>query len=71
MKEVNGGPSLVLGLLVARHKGEISPNPLEWVKAQSALFWLRRGKTIDEAASRAEMPLATLNQLIEWGQAKP
>lgn len=66
--EVNAAPSLVLGLLVARQRGEISPNTLEWLKVQTAHSWLRRGTTIEEAANRAEMPLFTLNQLIKWGQ---
>ena len=68
IKNINAAPSLVLGLLVARQKGEISPNTLEWLKAQTAHSWLRRGTTIEEAASRADMSSSTLHKLIEWGQ---
>lgn len=59
------------GLVVAKREGQITPHTPTWRKAQDAIFLLRHGKTRQEAARRAGIPISVLMQLIAWGQNRP
>jgi len=63
--------ALVRGLVVARQKGQINHQTTMWRQVQSAVAWLRRGATKQEAALKAGVPLKTINQLLAWGQVSP
>ncbi len=63
--------AVALGLVVAKHEGQIKPHTSTWRKSQDAISLLRRGKTRQEAAQRAGIPMPLLTQLIEWGQNRP
>jgi hypothetical protein len=68
---INDANAVAFGLVVAKHEGQIKPNTSTWRKAQDAISLLRRGKTRQEAAQRAGIPMPLLTQLIEWGQKRP
>lgn len=68
---INAANAVAFGLVVAKHEGQIKPYTSTWRKSQDAISLLRRGKTRQEAAQRAGIPLPLLTQLIEWGQKRP
>jgi hypothetical protein len=63
--------ALVRGLVVARQKGQINHQTTMWRQVQSAVAWLRRGATKQEAALKAGIPLKVIDQLLAWGQVSP
>lgn len=63
--------ALMRGLVVARQKGQINHQTTMWRQVQSAVAWLRRGATKQEAAIQAGVPLKTIDQLLAWGQVSP
>ncbi len=67
-QSISDANAVVRGLVVAKHKGQIQPYTTIWRKTQDAVILLRRGKTREQAASEANIPLSLLTQLIEWGQ---
>ena len=68
---INDANAAAFGLVVAKREGQISPHTTTWRKAQSAIFLLRHGKSRQEAARRAGIPISMLVQLIGWGQNRP
>lgn len=56
---------------MAMHKGEINLHTSTWKKAQDAIILLRQGKTRQEAARRAGIPMSVLLELLEWGKNRP
>jgi|UPI00037C5685 hypothetical protein len=67
-QSISDANAVVRGLVVAKHKGEIQPDTTTWRKTQDAVILLRQGKTRQQAAAKANIPLSLLTQLIEWGQ---
>lgn len=59
------------GLLVARKKQQINFDTSVWKQAQSAIIWLSRGSSREEAAEKSGLPISILAQLINWGQQAP
>jgi hypothetical protein len=70
-QSISDANAVVRGLVVARREGKIKPYTRTWRKTQDAIILLRRGKTRQEAATRAKVPMPLLTQLIEWGQNQP
>ncbi len=68
---ISDANAAAFGLVVAKREGQINPYTTTWRKAQSAIFLLRHGKTRQEAARRAGIPISMLVQLIGWGQSRP
>jgi len=68
---ISDANAAAFGLVVAKREGQINPYTTTWRKAQSAIFLLRHGKTRQEAARRAGIPISMLVQLIGWGQNRP
>lgn len=68
---IDDANAIAFGLVVARHKGQINPNTLTWKKAQGAIRQLRLGQSREEAVRRSGIDMATLSQLIKWGQTRP
>jgi hypothetical protein len=62
---------IVYGLVIARQKGHINDGTQMYRKVQGAIFLLRRGNDLEEAAWRAKVPLPVLEQLAKWGQNRP
>lgn len=62
---------IVYGLVIARQKGHINGGTQMYRKVQGAIFLLRRGKGLEEAARRSKVPLPVLEQLAKWGQNRP
>jgi hypothetical protein len=68
------GPSLndanaaIRGLVVANRKGEIKRGSPDWYKVQSAVAWMRRGKSKETAATLSGVKVVLIEQVIEWGQ---
>ncbi|NJQ98589.1 MAG: hypothetical protein HC784_15375 [Hydrococcus sp. CSU_1_8] len=40
-------------------------------RLQNTIRWLRRGKTLEEAARLSNVPMSVVKQLVEWGQSRP
>ncbi|MFQ4145850.1 hypothetical protein [Chlorogloeopsis sp. ULAP02] len=70
-ESISDANAVVRGLVVARREGKIKPHTRTWRQTQDAIILLRRGKTRQEAATRAKVPMSLLTQLIEWGQNQP
>ncbi|MBW4639386.1 MAG: hypothetical protein KME05_14325 [Gloeocapsa sp. UFS-A4-WI-NPMV-4B04] len=68
---IDDANATAFGLVVAKQKGQIAPNTTTWKKAQGAIRQLRLGKNREEAARRSGIDMATLSQLIKWGQNRP
>ncbi|PSB46505.1 hypothetical protein C7B80_13030 [Cyanosarcina cf. burmensis CCALA 770] len=68
---IEAANALMRGLVVARQKGQINHQTTMWRQVQSAVAWLRRGATKQEAALKAGVPLKTIDQLLAWGQVSP
>ncbi len=68
---IDDANATAFGLVVARQKGQITPNTTTWKRVQGAIRQLRLGKNREEAARRAGVDLAVLSQLIKWGQTRP
>lgn len=68
---IEAANALMRGLVVARQKGQINHQTPMWRQVQSAVAWLRRGATKQEAALKAGVPLKTIDQLLAWGQVSP
>ncbi|MBV8887520.1 MAG: hypothetical protein JO235_26470, partial [Chroococcidiopsidaceae cyanobacterium CP_BM_RX_35] len=68
---IDDANATAFGLVVAMHKGEINLHSSTWRKAQDAIILLRQGKTRQEAASQAGIPMSVLVQLLEWGKNRP
>lgn len=56
------------GLAVAKQNRRITFNATMWKKTHRAINLLRQGMSQQEAASRANIPINVLTQLITWGQ---
>ncbi|MCG9890604.1 MAG: hypothetical protein MH252_05985 [Thermosynechococcaceae cyanobacterium MS004] len=61
----------VYGLMVAHQKAQIKRGTKTWQKVQTAIIWLRRGKTREAAAKLADVKLSKIEQVIAWGQSRP
>lgn len=61
----------VYGLMVAHQKAQIKRGTQTWQKVQTAIIWLRRGKTREAAAKLADVKLSKIEQVIAWGQSRP
>ncbi|MDM9379117.1 ABC transporter ATP-binding protein [Chlorogloeopsis sp. ULAP01] len=70
-QSISDANAVVRGLVVARREGKIKPYTRTWRQTQDAIILLRRGKTRQEAATKAKVPMSLLTQLIEWGQNQP
>lgn len=62
---------IAYGLVVAGQRGEINYRTRMYRKAQNTIRWLRRGKTLDEAARLSNVPMSVVKQLVQWGQSRP
>lgn len=70
-QSIDDANAIAFGLRTANENGQLKTHTLMWRKAQSAIRLLRGGKTKEEAAQIANIPSATLAQLIKWGQERP
>lgn len=70
-QRTNDANAAAFGLVVARKKGQITPNSTTWKKVQGAIRQLRLGKSREEATRRSGIEETILDQLIEWGQNRP
>ena len=70
-KSIDDANAAVFGLVVAHQKDEIKRGSTVWNQMQSAISWLRRGKTAEVAAKLAGVKLSTMQQVITWGQQRP
>lgn len=68
---IDDANAAAFGLTVAKHKGQINTATSTYDQAQGAIRQLRLGKSREEAARRSGIDIATLNQLIKWGQNRP
>ncbi|NJP20710.1 MAG: hypothetical protein HC763_18860 [Hydrococcus sp. CRU_1_1] len=62
---------IAYGLVIAGQRGEINYRTRMYRKAQNTIRWLRRGKTLEEAARLSNVPMSVVKQLVEWGQSRP
>jgi hypothetical protein len=62
---------IVYGLTIAQEKGEITYGNRQYREVQTAIQLLRRGKSLEEAANQAKVPVSRLEQLIAWGKIRP
>jgi serine/threonine protein kinase len=62
---------IAYGLVVAGQRGEINYRTRMYRKAQNTIRWLRRGKTLEEAARLSNVPMSVVEQLVQWGQSRP
>lgn len=62
---------ITFGLIVAAQSGQINYGTRTYRKVQNAIRLLRRGETLSNSASRSQVPLSVLQQLIRWGQNRP
>jgi len=63
--------AILRGLGIARNKGQIGYQTSMWRKVQDLVYLLRLGKSKEQAAERAGVPLKVVNQLLVWGGAAP
>lgn len=56
------------GLVVANRKGEIRRGSPDWYRVQSAVAWMRRGKSKETAATLSGVKVVLIEQVIAWGQ---
>jgi hypothetical protein len=62
---------IAYGLVIAGQRGEINYRTRMYRKAQNTIRWLRRGKTLEEAARLSNVPMSVVKQLVQWGQSRP
>ena len=62
---------IAYGLVIAGQRGEINYRTRMYRKAQNTIRWLRRGKTLEQAARLSNVPMSVVKQLVEWGQSRP
>jgi serine/threonine protein kinase len=62
---------IAYGLVIAGQRGEINYRTRMYRKAQNTIRWLRRGKTLEEAARLSNVPMSVVEQLVKWGQSRP
>lgn len=62
---------LVYGLAIAARKKQINYGTRTYRQVQTAVRLLRRGQTLEEAVKRSQVPMATIEQLLAWGQNRP
>lgn len=62
---------LVYGLAIAARKKQINYGTRTYRRVQNAVRLLRRGKTLEEAVQRSQVPMTTIEQLLVWGQHRP
>jgi hypothetical protein len=63
--------AILRGLGVARNKGQIGYQTSMWRKVQDLVYLLRLGKSTEQAAERAGVPLKVVHQLLLWGGGAP
>jgi hypothetical protein len=61
---------LVYGLGVAAQKKQINYGTQMYRKINSVIAMVRRGKTVEKAASVAGVPMSTISQVRAWGQTR-
>jgi serine/threonine protein kinase len=62
---------LVYGLAIAARKKQINYGTRTYRQVQNTVRLLRRGATLEDAVKRSQVPLATIEQLLAWGQNRP
>lgn len=70
-QSIEDANAAVYGLMVAAKKGQIKRGSLTWYRVQSAITWLRRGRSRETAARLARVNLSVLEQTITLGQNRP
>lgn len=58
----------IRGLVVANRRGEIKRGSPDWYRVQSAVAWMRRGKSKETAATLSGVKVVLIEQVIAWGQ---
>ncbi|HEY9825951.1 MAG TPA: hypothetical protein V6D19_10915 [Stenomitos sp.] len=59
--------ALVRGLVVAHRMGEVNRGSLNWYRLQSAVAWMRRGKSRADAARLVRLNLSLVERVIALG----
>jgi serine/threonine protein kinase len=62
---------LAYGLGIATRKREINYGTRTYLRVQTAINLLRRGKSLEEAKTRSGVDSAIVQQLLTWGQNRP
>lgn len=68
IQAINDADAAFRGLTIAKRNKRIAFDATMWKKTHSAINLLRQGMSQQEAASRANIPINVLTQLITWGQ---
>jgi hypothetical protein len=67
-QSLNDANAAMRGLVVANRKGEIKRGSPAWYRVQSAVAWMRRGKSKETAATLSGVKVVLIEQVIAWGQ---
>jgi hypothetical protein len=67
-QSLNDANAAMRGLVVANRKGEIKRGSSVWYRVQSAVAWMRRGKSKETAATLSGVKVVLIEQVIAWGQ---
>ncbi|MGH2412165.1 MAG: eIF2A-related protein, partial [Microcystaceae cyanobacterium] len=62
---------IAYGLVIAQQKRQIKYGTHAYLKVQTVIRCLRRGKSLEEAIRLSKVPRSSIEQLIKWGQNRP